>query len=318
VIAGGEIHRPVLTSEVVRFLADAPTPTIVDGTVGLGGHAEAILEASPDVGLVGIDRDEEALAIAEARLSRFGDRVHLVHGDFINVSEHLSNLEVGPVGGLLLDVGVSSLQLDDPDRGFSFRGDGPLDMRMDRTAGRPASAWLASVEETELADVLRTYGEERYARRIAREIVRARAEEAILTTGVLRKTVHRAVPGRYFDGPIDPATRTFQAIRIVVNRELESLSRGLEVGFGVLAIGGVLVSISFHSLEDRIVKRFLRERAADCVCPPDLPECVCDKTVEAEILTRKPVRPTRKEVAENPRARSAKLRAARKVAEFVS
>lgn len=172
--------------------------------------------------------------------------------------------------------------------------------------------------EAELAETLLAYGEERYARRIAREIVRARATEPILTTHALRRIVHRAVPNRYFDGPIDPATRTFQAVRIAINRELESLRSGLGAGFEALAIGGVFVVISFHSLEDRIVKAFFRERAADCVCPPDLPECVCDKKVEAEILTRRPVTATAEEIAANPRARSGKLRAARKVAEFVA
>ncbi len=310
---GAEIHRPVLTTEVVRLLSGLPKPTVVDGTIGLGGHAEAILEGKADTRVIGIDRDEGALAIAEARLARFGDRVQLVHGDFVDVAVHLARLGVETVGGLLLDIGVSSFQLDDPERGFSFRRDGPLDMRMDPSAGSPASAWLSTVREDELAAALWSYGEERYARRIAREIVRARVSDAILTTGALRRVVHRAVPNRYFDGPIDPATRTFQAIRIVVNRELASLERGLETGFAVLARGGVLVVISFHSLEDRIVKRFLRERAADCICPPELPECMCDKQIEAEILTRRPMVPDADEVARNPRARSAKLRAGKKV-----
>ena len=179
--------------------------------------------------------------------------------------------------------------------------------------GRPASDWIAAAAETEIADALREYGEERYARRIARAIVKARRRESIETTTDLRRIVHGTVPGKYFAQPIDPATRTFQAVRIAVNDELASLRRGLQAGFGVLATGGILVVISFHSLEDRIVKGFLRERAASCVCPHDLPECVCDKRVEAEILTRKPIVPRAEEIAENPRARSAKLRAAKKV-----
>lgn len=308
-----EIHRPVLRDEVVRLLSTLPGRTIVDGTVGLGGHAEGLLEATEDIRVVGIDRDEAALAHARRRLASFGDRIHLIHGDYRDIASHLEVAGINHVDGLLLDIGVSSLQLDDPQRGFSFRSDGPLDMRMDRSCGRPASDWIAVADEREIADVLREYGEERYARRIARAIHQARRREPIETTSDLRRIVHGAVPGKYFAQSIDPATRTFQAVRIAVNDELESLRRGLDAGFGVLATGGILVVISFHSLEDRIVKNFLREREASCVCPHGFPECVCDKRVEAEILTRKPIVPCAKEIAKNPRARSAKLRAAKKV-----
>lgn len=297
----------------MRLLSGLPGRTLVDGTVGLGGHAEALLEATEDTCVVGIDRDEAALACARQRLASFGDRVLLIHGDYRDIASHLDAAGVDCIDGLLLDIGMSSLQLDDPQRGFSFRSDGPLDMRMDRSCGRPASDWIAAAAEAEIADALREYGEERYARRIARAIVRARGREPIETTTDLRRIVHGAVPGKYFAQAIDPATRTFQAVRIAVNDELTSLRRGLEAGFRVLATGGILVVISFHSLEDRIVKGFLRERAASCVCPHDLPECVCDKRVEAEILTRKPIAPSAEEIAENPRARSAKLRAAKKV-----
>ena len=220
---------------------------------------------------------------------------------------------MGAWGGALLDVGVSSLQLDDAGRGFSLREEGPLDMRMDPTFGVPASAWIAEVDEAELSDVLRRYGEERYARRIARAIATARKSEPIKTTAQLKAVVHRAVPGAYFAESIDPATRTFQAIRIAVNDELANLEAGLHTVFELLAPGGVLAVISFHSLEDRIVKTHFRELASDCVCPPDLPDCMCDKRVEAEILTKKPVVPTPEEVASNPRSRSAKLRAAKKI-----
>ena len=181
-------------------------------------------------------------------------------------------------------------------------------------SGRPASDWIASVPEAEIAEVLREYGDERYARRIAKRIVEVRALGQIETTGALREIVHRAVPHSYFDGPIDPATRTFQAVRILVNDELESLRRGLAAGFDALAADGVILVISFHSLEDRIVKGFFREKAASCICPPDLPECLCGKEVEAEILTRKPIVPGAVEIAENPRARSAKMRSAKKTA----
>ena len=309
-----EIHQPVLLAEVVRLFAEVPKgsgSTLVDGTVGLGGHAEGLLDADPAVRLLGIDRDTEALEYAASRLARFGERVRLVHGETSELPALLEANET--VAGVLLDVGVSSLQLDRADRGFSFRADGPLDMRMDRSSGPTAADWIASVSEAELVSALRAFGEERYAGRIARGIVEARQTEPIETTHALRRVVHRAVPSRYFDGPIDPATRTFQAIRIAVNRELERFEGGLEAAFDALVPGGMLAVISFHSLEDRIVKRFLRTKAAACVCPPEIPECLCNKQIEAEILTRRPIVPTEAEVEANPRARSGKLRAARKV-----
>ena len=309
-----EIHQPVLLAEVVRLFAEVPEchgATLVDGTVGLGGHAEGLLDADPAVRLLGIDRDPEALDYAARRLARFGERVRLVHGDYSELPSLLEESET--VVGVLLDVGVSSLQIDTAERGFSFRADGPLDMRMDRSSGPTAADWIASISEAELVSALREFGEERYAGRIARGIIEARETEPIETTHALRRVVHRAVPSRYFDGPIDPATRTFQAIRIAVNRELERLEGGLKAAFDALVPGGMLAVISFHSLEDRIVKRFLRTKAASCVCPPEIPECLCNKQVEAEILTRRPIAPTEAEVEVNPRARSGKLRAARKV-----
>lgn len=308
-----DVHQPVLRDEVVRLLTKVPGQTIVDGTVGLGGHAEGLLEASEGTRVIGIDCDEAALSVAANRLERFGERVRLVHGDYRDVRAHLGALGVERVDGFFLDLGLSSFQLDDANRGFSFRYDGPLDMRMDRSAGRPAADWVASASAEEITDVLRRYGEERYARRIARRIVEEREKDPVDTTAALRRIVHGAVPNAYFAGPIDPATRTFQAIRILVNEELESLRLGLDAGFSALATGGIVVVISFHSLEDRIVKGFLRRKAASCVCPPDLPECLCDKEIEAEILTRKPIVPGDMEIAGNPRARSAKLRAAKRI-----
>lgn len=305
-------HIPVLREAVGRLFADVEAGTLIDGTLGLGGHAEAILDARKDLALLGIDRDRDALTTARKRLDRFGDRVRLRHGNYADVAEHAAAAS-GPIVGIFLDIGVSSLQLDVAERGFSFLRDGPLDMRMDSSSGVPASAWLATAAQTEIAEVLRTYGEERYADRIARSIVEARLRGPIETTLDLRDIIHRAVPRAYFDEPIDPATRTFQAIRIRINGELDALQRGLETGFDVLAPGGILAVISFHSLEDRIVKIFLREKAAACICPPDLPDCVCDKQVEAEILTRKPIRADEDEIAENSRSRSARLRAARKL-----
>jgi 16S rRNA (cytosine1402-N4)-methyltransferase len=263
--------------------------------------------------LIGIDRDTGALELARARLARFGSRVTLIHGDYADLNVHLERCGAEAIDGLLLDLGVSSLQLDDAGRGFSLRDSGPLDMRMDRSTGTTAAEWLAVASVSELQDVLWRYGQERYAGRIARAIVRAREKAKLETTLSLVRAIHGAVPGRYFAERIDPATRSFQAIRIFVNRELDSLERGLRTGFARLACGGVLVVISFHSLEDRIVKEFMRGLASDCTCPPGLPECLCGKRVEAEVLTRKPVLPGDTEIRSNPRSRSAKLRACRKV-----
>jgi len=307
------IHQPVLTNEVVRLLQTAPGDLVVDGTIGLGGHSAALLVANPDLHVVGIDRDAQALSLAAERLEGFGERVRLVHGNYRELARHLDDLGVAQVGGVLLDIGVSSMQLDRAERGFSFRADAPLDMRMDRSHGITASEWLSTSAEQEIARVLREYGEERYAGRIAKAIVAARIAGPIELTGALVKIVHRAVPGAYFAQRIDPATRTFQALRIAVNDELGALRDGLAAGFKRLAIGGVLCVISFHSLEDRIVKHFLRERAASCICPSELPECLCDKRVEAEVLTKRPMMAGAEEIERNPRARSAKLRAARRV-----
>jgi 16S rRNA (cytosine1402-N4)-methyltransferase len=307
------IHQPVLTHDVVRLLRTVPSDLVVDGTVGLGGHSGALLSSNPGLRIVGIDRDEQALSLATERLAGFGGRVRLLHGNYRDLDRHLDDLGIAQVGGVLLDIGVSSVQLDRPHRGFSFRADAPLDMRMDRSQGATASEWLASSTEQEIVRVLREYGEERYAGRIARAIVAGREAGPIESTGALVEIVHRAVPGAYFAQKIDPATRTFQALRIAVNDELAALRDGLAVGFERLAMGGVLCVISFHSLEDRIVKHFLRGKAAPCVCPPDLPECLCNKRVEVEILTKRPIIASTEEIERNSRARSAKLRAAKKV-----
>ena len=306
-------HQPVLREEVVRLLHPQPGNVYVDGTVGLGGHTEALFEAAPDITVVGIDCDANALRIAKERLSRFGDRIRLIHGNYRDVTDHLSGLGIGEAAGFLLDLGLSSLQLDTASRGFSFQQDGPLDMRMNTSQELTASDLVNNASEEELSDILRGHGEERFANRIARAIIAAREKRAITTTQALAALVRRAIPKRYHPKRIDPATRTFQALRIAVNQELENLEAGLETGFRILEPGAVIAVISFHSLEDRIVKDFFRHKALSCTCPPDLPVCVCDKQVEAEILTRKPIRPSPKEVANNPRARSAKLRAARKV-----
>ena len=301
------IHRPVMCAEAVRFLAPDRGGIYVDGTVGLGGHAAAILAAGPEARLIGIDRDPQALRYAAERLAQFGDRVTLVHGNYRDLTEILSNLGIDAIDGFLLDLGLSSLQLDAPERGFSFRADGPLDMRMDPTQETSAADLVNEASVEELARILRDYGEERFAGRIARAIANARPIE---TTGALAEVVRRAIPRRFHERRIDPATRTFQALRIAVNDELRNLQDGLAAGFAALSSGGVIVVISFHSLEDRIVKRFFRKLATpryESLAPgPPLPP-------QAEVLTKKPLRPSEEEIGENPRARSAKLRACRKL-----
>ncbi len=306
-------HQPVLCAEVVRLFHLQSGKVYVDGTVGLGGHIQALLEIGPTITVVGIDRDEEALKIAAERLSPFGERVHLIHGNYRDIRKHLAHLGIEKIAGFLLDLGLSSLQLDSADRGFSFRRDGPLDMRMDTSQGLTATAVVNKASEKELTHILRDYGEERFAQRIARAILAARAKNPIERTETLAEIVRGAIPKRFHPKRIDPATRTFQALRIAVNQELLNLKEGLEAGFQALEIGGILAAISFHSLEDRTVKQFFRYKALSCTCPPDFPVCVCDKQVEAEILTRKPIQSSSEETAANPRARSAKLRAARRI-----
>jgi 16S rRNA (cytosine1402-N4)-methyltransferase len=260
--------------------------------------------------VIGIDRDAEALALASERLRRFDARIRTVHGNYRDLGEYLDALGIGTVDGLLLDIGVSSLQVDEGVRGFSFRRDGPLDMRMDRKAAQTAADWVQSASESELSSVIYQFGEERYGRRIAQAIVAARRSGRIESTAQLADIIRKAVPAKYDHRRLDPATRTFQAIRMHLNDELGALQAGLSAGFDQLAIGGTLVVICFHSLEDRIAKSFFRDKARTCTCPPKLPECVCGKEIEARILTQRPLTASPEELALNPRARSAKLRAA--------
>jgi 16S rRNA (cytosine1402-N4)-methyltransferase len=299
------VHATVLADEAVRFLAPRAGEVYCDATLGGGGHAERILEASsPDGRLVGIDRDPSALDAARARLQRFGDRVTLVHGTFGEAREILQRLGVVPIDGFMLDVGVSSPQLDRAERGFSFQREGPLDMRMDPTRGETARALIDRMSIDELADLIRKYGEERYAGRIARAIKQAAPE----TTTELAAVIGRAVPTR--ERSKDPATRTFQALRIVVNDELGQLEHFLQDFPELLKSGGRVVVIAFHSLEDSLVKDRFRELAKEPNVPPDLVEKMGLKPAELELLTRKPVWASDEENARNPRARSARLRAA--------
>jgi 16S rRNA (cytosine1402-N4)-methyltransferase len=305
-------HQPVLVAETLEALAPGRGGLFVDATVGLGGHAEALLASSPGVHLVGIDRDPEALARAGARLAPFGSRVRLAHANFHQFEQTLDGLGIrGGVAGVLADLGVSSLQLETPGRGFSFRFDGPLDMRMG-LSDTTAADLVNETSEGELETIFRDYGEERHARRIARAIARARTAKPIATTGELKALIDAAKgPRAIREERIDPATRVFQALRIAVNQELAGLERCIEEAVQLLETGGRLVVISYHSLEDRIVKSTLRDLARGEVDP--VTGRSRSETQLIEVLTRKPLRPTESEVDLNPRSRSAKLRAARRL-----
>jgi 16S rRNA (cytosine1402-N4)-methyltransferase len=306
-------HRSVLLRETIELLAAERGGLFVDCTVGLGGHSEAILQTSSGAQVLGIDRDEEALELATERLAPYGSRFRAVHADFRELTRVLATAKVRQVRGVLADFGVSSLQLDSPLRGFSFRYDAPLDMRMDMSSGETAAELLGRLSEVEIARIIFEHGEERRARRIARWIVEHRERgEPIRTTRDLASLVERAV-GRDKKRRIHPATRTFQALRIAVNAELENLDRFLGEAVDHLEPDGRLAVISFHSLEDRIVKRTLLKLSGRCQCPPRLPECICGASKTIEILTRRPITPTEKEMDDNPRARSARLRGARKI-----
>jgi 16S rRNA (cytosine1402-N4)-methyltransferase len=303
-----------LPAEVLRFLAPRPGGVYLDGTVGGGGHAALVLEAcAPGGELIGFDRDESALAAARARLAPFGKRVRLIHGNFAEVALLLPELESRGIDGFLLDLGVSSHQLDTRDRGFSFQQDAPLDMRMDAGSGATAADLVNDLSEEELTRIIREYGEERWAKRIAAFIVRARDEARIETTFQLVDVIKGAVPRGAWEERLHPATRTFQALRIAVNDELDSLETGMTAALRLLNRGGRGVVISFHSLEDRIVKNTFRSHAQGCTCPKGFPRCVCGGTPQVRILTGKPVMAGEVELALNPRARSAKLRAVEKL-----
>jgi 16S rRNA (cytosine1402-N4)-methyltransferase len=303
-----------MPDEALRFLAPRHGGLYVDGTLGGAGHALRILEAtSPDGQLIGFDLDEDALKSSGETLRPFGPRVRLIHGNYASLAGKLEELEIEHIDGLLLDLGVSSHQLDTGERGFSFREDAPLDMRMDRSSGATAADLVNSLPEKELARILFEYGEERWAKRIAAFIVTARERGAIRTTGELVDIIKGAVPRGAWEDRLHPATRTFQGLRIAVNNELASLEKVLESGIRALRQGGRVVVISFHSLEDRIVKNSFREFSRGCICPRDFPRCVCNNTALVKVLTRKPVEPGETELAANPRARSARLRAAERI-----
>ena len=301
-------HTPVLVREVVELLAAERGGFFVDATVGAGGHARALLEASSGVRLLALDRDPDALALARERLARFGDRVRFVAANFGDLGGELEGLP--PPDGILADLGVSSMQLEEPSRGFSFRRDGPLDMRMSRS-GRSAADVLATASADELSRIFSEYGEERMAVKITRAILEERTRGPITTTRQLSRIVARVKGDRE---KIDPATRVFQALRIEVNEELQALSRFLVAAVAKLNAGGRLAVLSYHSLEDRVVKDAFRKQSGVCLCPPKLPVCVCGARRALLVLTRRPIRPGESEIRSNPRSRSARLRAAEKIA----
>ena len=308
------LHRPVLLHECIEALAIRPDGIYLDGTLGRGGHSEEIAKRLSDKGrLLCIDRDRQALEEAGRRLAPWADRITFLHGNFADLDALMDRAGVAAADGMLFDLGVSSPQLDDPERGFSYMHDAPLDMRMDRDDALTAWTVVNQWPREEIRRVLSQYGEERYAGPIAAAIDKARQKAPIETTGQLVEVIRGALPAAALREKQHPAKRSFQGIRIAVNDELASVSRMLQAAIPRLNPGGRLAVISFHSLEDRIVKSELAAAAKGCTCPPEFPVCVCGKTPQVKLVTRKPVLPGEDELEENPRARSAKLRVAEKV-----
>ena len=302
-------HSPVLLNETIDILAQAPGCRFVDATLGGGGHAEALLERRKDAQLIGLDRDINAIRNATERLGRFSDRFQAVQTNFSNLANAVKQRGWDSIDALLMDIGVSSPQIDDPARGFSFRFDGPLDMRMNQSDKTTAADILNNASEKELEDIFRRYGEELKARRIAKEVVQRRATAPWKTTTEFSELLERIV-GRAHQHGLPPATRCFQALRIAVNNELGELESALQQAVELINVGGIIAVISFHSLEDRLVKSFFREQASTCVCPPGLPVCTCHKVQTLNIITHKPITASEAELVSNPRAACAKLRAA--------
>jgi 16S rRNA (cytosine1402-N4)-methyltransferase len=306
-------HEPVMKNEVLHYLNIHKEGVIVDGTLGDGGHTEFILKNSaPEIRVFAVDRDRSAIERAGERLSPFRDRVTLAHGNLGDIKSLAAQNGITSIAGLLMDLGVSSPQLDTPGRGFSIQHDGPLDMRMDSSQKTSAAELLEKLSDIELVSIIKNFGEERYSKRIVRAIRKEQTERPIITTGQLSRLVAKVVNSPRHSR-IHPATRTFQALRIAVNDELEQLKSALQDVVGLLNSTARLVVISFHSLEDRIVKTFFRDEQKGCSCPPKIPRCVCGRVQTLKILTRKPLVPSEEEVAQNPRSISAKLRVAERV-----
>lgn len=310
----GELtHRPVLLNECIEALNIRPDGVYLDGTLGRAGHSEQIIRRLTTGRLICVDRDEAALEAARKRLSPWMEKAVLVHSNFDRIDEILDGLSLPGADGMLFDLGVSSPQLDDGSRGFSYMADAPLDMRMDRSQGITAADIVNGWSREELYQIISRYGEERYAPQIAAAIVRRRESRPIATTLELVETIKGAMPAKALREKQHPAKRTFQAIRIAVNDELACVERMLQRAVPRLNRGGRLAVITFHSLEDKLVKAGLAEFARGCICPPDFPVCVCGRTPEIRLVNKKPIVPGEEEVEENPRARSAKLRAAEKL-----
>lgn len=306
-------HTSVLLDETIDQLQIKPDGIYADGTLGGGGHSEAILQRLGEKGrLIGFDQDADAIRAAGERLSPFGDRVTIIRSNYRNMRSELETIGIHQVDGIVLDLGVSSYQLDNFERGFSYRGDAPLDMRMDQRQERTAADVVNDYDEMSLVRILRDYGEERFAGRIARSIIQARQKAPILTTGQLTDIIRSAIPAKQRETGGHPAKRSFQAIRIEVNGELDVLRDSLDEMIDMLGDGGRICVITFHSLEDRIIKNVFQRRADPCTCPPGLP-CVCGKKADIRKITRKPVEAGEAEREANPRARSAKLRVAEKI-----
>lgn len=303
-------HIPVLLETAIEYLVGDVDGVYVDGTLGGGGHSSRLLEElGADAHVLGFDQDADAIAHAQ-RLFQDEQRMTLVHSNVVHLSDALSQHEIPMIDGILLDLGVSSHQIDVPERGFSFRHEGPLDMRMDHRHSITAADIIAQESEDELARIFFSYGEERHSRRIARAIVRTRSEQKITTTGALADVIATVTSPMHRKKTL---ARIFQALRIAVNEELRVLEETLEQAFAALKVGGRLVVISYHSLEDRLVKRFMRHEAAHCICPPQAPVCTCGKVARMKILSRKHKEADENEIRRNPRARSARLRAGEKI-----
>lgn len=306
-------HVPIMLGDVMELLRPERGGIFVDGTLGGGGHSEGILKRLGEGKLYGIDRDGEAIAAASERLKPFGDRFEAIRGNFFDMKELLASVGVTEVDGILLDLGVSSYQLDAPQRGFSYHEEAPLDMRMDDRASLTAYDVVNGYSHGELTRIIRDYGEERYAARVASAIVREREKQPVKTTTELADIIKYAIPAaNRREGP-HPARRTFQAIRIEVNGELEELGAAIQRAHDMLAPGGVLAVITFHSLEDRIVKQAFKTFEHPCICDPRAPMCTCGRVPTARVLTKKPIVPGEEELGSNPRSRSSKLRAIEKL-----
>lgn len=302
-------HTSVLLEETIANLKIKPDGTYVDGTLGGAGHASEVCKRLSATGrFIGIDQDDAAIAAAGERLREFGERVTIIRSNYCNMVSRLQERGILGVDGILLDLGVSSYQLDTAERGFTYREDAPLDMRMDQRAELSAYDVVNGYSEEQLVRILRDYGEERFARNIARNICTARQEEPIRTTGELTEIIKRSIPAKIRATGGHPAKRTFQAIRIEVNQELTVLEESLDGMIDLLNDGGRLCVITFHSLEDRIVKNIFRKNEHPCTCPPDFPVCVCGKKSKGAVITRKPILPGEEEMTVNPRSKSAKLR----------